>query len=537
MKLPDSARTRTLATLLSCLLSAAGVVAQDPTAALDSGAVRGVAAGDVEIFRGIPFAAPPVGGLRWRAPQPVEKWQGVRLAEEFGPACPQAARADRPGMLGEISEDCLTLNVWAPVRGDDAEALPVMVWIHGGAYVVGSGSWPFYDGTELAQRGTVVVTINYRLGRLGWFGHPALTAEAAADHPQEPLGNYGLMDQIAALGWVQRNIAAFGGDPANVTIFGESAGGASVLMLLTADASEGLFHKAISQSGGGHGPLRHLNRRRPGVGPRLAESAESQGAQFASEHGVDGVDATTAAALRALPLEAIVPKQALGVRVAPLIDGRLLVDDPSDRFRAGQRHDVPLLLGSNSFEGSLARTFGVGERMIEQLLGRFADEARKLYDADNDPLWALRVYGDSAFVAPARWLARQRQGIDSPVYLYWFSYVGAARRGQAPGANHGADVPYVFSAFGSVPGVQDEDRRMASAVSDYWASFARSGVPSSDGNPEWPAYDAATDQLLELGTEIRVRPGWMTQRLDLFDRRFEALTRFWDRAPAGAGRP
>ncbi len=512
--------------LVAALLAGSLQAADGNNVAIASGKPRGVQEGEPTVFRGVPFAAPPVGELRWRAPQPPTPWSEVRAADSFGPACPQAPRADRPGVLGEVSEDCLTLNLWVP-PSDPESPLPVMVWIHGGAFVVGSSSWPWYDGSELARRGVLVVTVNYRLGRLGFFAHPALSELHGGS---EPLGNYGLMDQIAALEWVQQNIAAFGGDPDNVTVFGESAGGASVLHLLTIDASRGLFHKAISQSGGGHGPSRHISRARPGTGLRTAESAEALGARFATQQGIEATasSATTAAALRALPLEIMVPNQALGVRVSPLIDGKLVVDDVSRRLSNGERHDVPLLIGANSFEGSLARVLGVGEGMIERLLGRWATEARELYDADSDPIWPLRVYGDSAFVAPARWIARQSQGITTPTFLYHFSYVATATRDSAPGAAHGADVPFVFSTLDRLPGASDEDRRMASAMSDYWASFAKSGIPSSAGHPEWPAYKGEEDALLEFGTEIRVRAGLLSDRLDLFDRRFLGLEERWD---------
>jgi len=499
---------------------AAGGVARagdSTTVSTESGPLVGSLEDGVRVFRGIPYAAPPVGELRWRAPQPPPTWEQALEAREFGPACPQRGREDRPGVLGRTDEDCLTLNVWAP---EGAAGAPVMVWIHGGAFVVGSGSWPFYDGTAFARRGVVLVTLNYRIGRLGFFAHPALTAES----PDGPLGNYGILDQIAALEWVKRNIRAFGGDPGLVTVFGESAGAASVNILMVSPLAAGLFQRAIAESGGGMQVTRRLSEGRPGP---LGESVEAEGLAFARSQGIEeATGAETLTRLRSLPVESLLGEGALGVRVQPFVDGRVLPDDVAVLFAAGKQHDVSFLLGSNSYEGSLADTFGRSPRFIFGILGPDLETARRIYgeEAADEKRFAGLLFGDASFVEPARYLAAQMEHVSSPAWLYHFSWVTTGRRGEAPGAIHGSEVPYVFATLDSSrlisSLVSDDDRRMAELVQAYWVAFARSGNPNGDDRPEWPAYEAKSDLLLELGEEVAVRAHFLQQRLDLHEERY-----------------
>jgi para-nitrobenzyl esterase len=499
---------------IAVIASAADV---SPPVTIDTGALTGVMVGDILVYRGIPYAAPPVGELRWRPPQPPAQWQGVRAFDEFGPACPQHARADRPGVLKKIDEDCLSLNIWAPAR-PSGQKRPVMVWIHGGAFVQGSGSWPFYDGAELAGQGVVVVTINYRVGRLGFFAHPALTAE----DPHGPLGNYGLMDQIAALEWVQRNIAAFGGDPDTVTIFGESAGGASVNYLMISPLSKGLFHRAIAQSGGGHQVTVHIRKGLPGRGQPL----EARGSSFAKEQGITGANALTE--LRALPMEKVLGepgRRAIGF--GPVIDGVVVPADIGVLFGRGEQHDVPFMVGANDYEGSLTAAFAITPEMIKASAGEEAEALWAAYAGDgidDEKILANKIWGDASFVAGARYLAGKMSTVSSPAYLYHFTYLTSGRRGQIPGAPHGGDVPYVFGNVEKLTMfrgmVKTEDVAMGKLVSGYWVQFAKTGNPNGGGRPHWPVYETASDALLELGEEVAVRTGFAKEKMDIFDARY-----------------
>ena len=330
--------------IAGAMAGAAARSAEPPRAHVEGGEVVGVESRSAKIFRAIPYAAPPIGPLRWRPPAPAPPWSGARAATAPGAACPQKVSPGVPnlgGYIGPVSEDCLTLDVTAP---KEARRAPVMVWVYGGGNVAGATNLPSCDAAGFARDRVVLVAMNYRLGPLGFFAHPALTAEAAKS---QPLVSYGLMDQIAALKWVKRNIAAFGGDPANVTLFGESAGGEDVLQLMATPTARGLFNKAIVQSGGGWNPLPDL------------KTAEAAGVELASKVGLPGA-AATAAQLRALPAEALV---AAGGRAGPVVDGRLIRESATVAFVRGDEAAVPLIIGSNSNEASLMRAFGLDPKI------------------------------------------------------------------------------------------------------------------------------------------------------------------------------
>lgn len=479
-----------------------------------SGELAGTREDGVVSFRNIPFAAPPVGDLRWQPPAAPAAWEGVRDASEFGPSCPQPARPDRPQSpaLANQSEDCLSLNVWAP---ENAENAPVMVWIHGGAHRLGSGTLPYYDGTALAEKGVVLVTLNYRLGLLGYFAHPALTTEA---EPGEPLGNYGLMDQIAALEWVQENISAFGGDPGNVTVFGESAGGASTIYLLTVPAAHGLFQKAIVESGGGFQQ------------PDTLAQQEEKGLAAAASAGL-GADAS-AADLRALTPDQVLdmagPLQGLGF--GSFIDGTLVTEPPAQAFASGREADVPLIIGANSNEASVMRTLGVNNRVVAAAAGGRLDELKAAYNADaiGEEEFVRQLMGDFSFVAPARWVAGETAD-GAPSYLYHFDYVMERRRNRAPGASHGSEIPYIFKTLGEVPligrFVTGEDEEMSEIMATCWVSFARTGAPDCGDGLDWPAY-GASDTLMLFDTSPGAETGYRGAQMEIVTELLEARSGF-----------
>ncbi|MEY4555969.1 MAG: hypothetical protein RL093_1088 [Pseudomonadota bacterium] len=480
-----------------------------PRATVEQGRLVGRKADGVASFKAIPYAAPPVGPLRWRAPQRPAAWSGDREAGQVGAICIQPPSNGDPG-VGPLpmSEDCLTLNVWTPVaRGDGP--LPVMVWIHGGGLNNGSGTAALYDGTNLAKRGVVVVTINYRLGRLGFFDHPALAAERA---PGEAAANYGLMDQIAALEWVRDNAAAFGGDASNVTVFGESAGAVAVTQLMVAPSARGLFHRAVVQSGMGRQRSAELALDRPG-----RPSAQSLGQAWARGVGLSGEP--TAEDLRAVPAERLLNPMPAFYSDNLIVDGVVLTEDVVEAFAAGRQSPVPLILGANSAEFWRIRPADAGA------YGR-TDDA--MTEAEHDALLAAyggsegydqHVVSDLVFNEPARHLARLHEASGHPTYLYRFDVVPDSNPEPNGGATHASERPYVFDNLHTVGRPMGErDARAATAMADYWTTFAADGNPNGQGRPPWPEFGAERDRLLDFTNDGPVaRPIPFAERLDLIE--------------------
>jgi para-nitrobenzyl esterase len=517
-----------------------------PTVKIKSGIVKGVTEGEVSVFKGIPYAAPPVGEYRWRPPQPVKPWDGVRDATEFGPNCAQGGWGAAPGTIAEgSSEDCLYLNLWTPAGAKPKSKLPVMVWIHGGAFVGGSGSSPGNSGVQFAKQGVILVTINYRLGRLGHFAFPALSEE----HPEEPKGSYAFMDQIAALEWVQENIGAFGGDPNNVTIFGQSAGGVSVHSLLTIPAAKDLFHKAISESGGGRdGVLTGRPINKENADPLYTVSAETIGINFARKHGIEGTDAAALAKLRALSVEEIVdggqetdgeggPRTYSG----PILDGKLVTETAESAYNAGRQARVPLIIGNTSAEigGGFVNSSSSKEELFS-LFGELKVEAKSAYDPDGDKEFAeviTKFNTDWAWGEPARMTARAFVAEDNPAYMYLFSYVPEAMQERMRfGAGHGAEIPYVFNTLSSRRGATEptpEDEKLAQIMNTYWANFAKTGNPNGEGLPKWPIYNTQKEEILEIESDGNPvgKPDPRKSRLDVIEKAFK----FRDRVQTRGG--
>ncbi|HEX3366839.1 carboxylesterase/lipase family protein [Phenylobacterium sp.] len=492
-----SLRAALTGVVLSLGVPGAAFAQERPVVMTASGPVKGVSEGGEVMFKGMPFAAPPVGPLRWKPPAPPAAWTSPRDASDFSGICVQPSRPDgvlAAGAGRPQSEDCLYLNVFAPTA---AKAAPVMVWIHGGAHRFGSGIGPVYDGAAFARDGVVLVTLNYRLGALGYFAHPGLTRAAK---PGEPLANYGAMDQMAALAWVRKNIAAFGGDPKNVTVFGESAGGQSILALLATPAAKGLFDKAVVESGGGWNPAVSLAQEEARGVARMQRAANL------------GPEAT-ADQLRAVPADKLLDSVGGAAGVGPVEDGRLMKETAAQAFADGHAIDVPLIIGSNSFEASLMRNFPVD---VKVALGRMTPAQKAAYgDLGSDQNLAEALYTDTVMAGPARWIAG-KASTGAPSFLYHFSYVAAAQRGKVPGASHGSEIVYVFETGGKVAAraITPQDQAVSSLMHSCWVGFAKTGKPACNSGPAWPAYDPASDHLMEFGVDSGVRTNFRKVQLD-----------------------
>jgi para-nitrobenzyl esterase len=432
-----------------------------PTVKLHQGEISGLANDGTVVYRGIPFAAPPVGNLRWRSPQPAASWTGVRDGSKAGNSCAQAM-------------DCLYLNVHAPAGTKPGAKLPVMFWIHGGSFTGGSGAQ--FDGSSFARKGVVVVTINYRLGREGFFAHPAISAENKEDK-----GNYGIQDQIAALKWVKANIATFGGDPAKVTAFGESAGAISIYDLMISPEAKGLFSKAMSESG--------FSR----YDSQTLAEAETSGQALAEKVGVKGTGPDALKALRALPFDGLPKSSGLydHARPRPIIDGKTLPWSIPDAFAQGKEVKVPFLLGGNSNEASLLPT--------KNAQARIDAAATKPVPYTGAPMKiANSMVTASQILEPSRNAARlhTKNAPGEPIYFYYFSYVTPAQRATSPGAPHAGELNYVFNSLraNSAP----EDHTIAESMNAYWAAFAKYGNPGAAGGPAWPQWKPDSESYMEF---------------------------------------
>ena len=459
------------------------------------GAVQGTVEGDVHVFRGIPYALPPVGERRWRAPEPMPKWDGVRAATAFGPACVQPAPKLSNIYAGNpvpMSEDCLSLNIWAPAHAKNA---PVFFWIYGGALWGGANRDPMYDGKRMAERGVVVVAINYRLGVLGWLAHPELSAE----NKDGLSGNYGLLDQIRALHWVRDNIASFGGDPANVTIAGESAGGLSVMYLMTSPPARGLFAKAIAQS------AYMISTPELKTAKYGAPSSEQAGVALGA-----AVQAPTLAALRAMDAEKLtMAASAAGFGPWGAIDGRILPDQIVTVFDHGQQAPVPLLAGFNQGEirsltvlaPPVPSSAADYERIIRERYGDLADAFLRLYPSSNMKESILATTRDSLYGWTAQRLAKKQTALRQPAYLYMFDHGYPAADTAGLHAFHASELPFTFGNFDGTPPLwpkvpdSAQERAFSDAMTDYWTSFARTGHPVAAHHPDWPAYGQAGNYM------------------------------------------
>lgn len=461
----------------------------NPTVDAPAGELEGLTEGTLHVFKGIPYALPPVGPARWRPPSPMPRWEGVREATEFGPASiqpkPRAGSIYFAGDPPPMSEDCLTLNIWAPA---DAHNAPVFFWIHGGSLTWGASSESYYDGAQLAARGIIVVTINYRLGVLGWLAHPELSAES----PLGISGNYGLLDQIEALRWVKRNIGTFGGDSSNVTIAGESAGALSVMYLMAAPAARGLFSKAIAESA--------YMISTPELKQRIygSPSAEESGAQLGAALHVPNV-----VTLRTMDARALT-EGALAAGCAPwgTIDGHVLPRQLVDVFDRGEQAPVPILAGFNSGEIRSLRFLAPSppadaveyEKVIRDRYGDLADEFLRLYPSSNMPESILATTRDSLYGWTAERLVRKQTTLGLPSYLYFFDHGYAAAAAAGLHAFHASELLYVFGTLDRTPPLwpkppaAPEERRLSDAMIGYWTSFARMGRPQTANEPDWPAF-------------------------------------------------
>ena len=500
--------------LLSFVAALIAPLAFSAPLALDTGAVEGVVADDdagIQVFRGIPYAAPPVGAARWQPPTPPAAWEGVRAATEFSSVCPQGSGLAQ--LTGEpmptLSEDCLYLNVWTAAAGRDAKQ-PVMVWIHGGGLSLGWSHQRLYDGVNLAKRGVVLVSINYRLGALGFLAHPLLSAGSEIGVS----GNYGLLDQIAALQWVQRNIAAFGGDPGNVTIFGESAGGTSVQALLASPHSKGLFHRAIVQSAWLTDTNYAALKEASPVGP----SAEERGSAWVT---AQFPEADSLADLRAVDMNAMNTAQQAGFGVHVTIDGDFMPDHVLTTFAQGRQMDVPVMAGTNTDEGTMFvgalpfNTVADYEAGMQAAFGDHGASILALYPATDGPsLFQAKnqLITDTWFVQGTRNMLAGMANVPSPAWQYHFSRRSIAN--PMMGAAHAAEIAYAFNNL-TAPAADDEtDQALADAMIQYWVRFAATGDPNVEGLPAWPAYDAESDRHLELGDEIKAGSGLRKEAVD-----------------------
>jgi len=513
-------RTAFLVAMLLMVHIKPGIAQQPSPVKTDGGLVQGISEYGLTVYKGIPFAAPPVGDLRWRAPQPPAKWDGVLQAIKFAPGPVQGGNPP-----SGKSEDCLYLNVWTPAKSVN-DKIPVLVWIYGGGFGAGSTSEKNYSGENLAKKGVVLVSIAYRVGQLGFLAHPELSRES----PNNVSGNYGLLDMIAGLQWVQKNIAAFGGDPNKVTIFGESAGGIAVSMLCASPLAKGLFHGAISQSGGNFGPPRPTTF--PGENQKRLADAERAGKAY-----MDSARVSSIAELRKIDADKLPSGRGLGMSW-PIIDGWVIPDDQYKLYSAGRFNDTPILVGYNSDEGASFSPPRTPEAYIEGVklrYGPFAESLIKAYPAGTTtvPKTARDLARDAAFGWHTWiWARLQTKMGKSKAFYYYFDQhpdypEGSPRAGY--GSPHGQDVAYVFQHLNaSNPQVTKTDLDISEAMATYWTNFAKNGDPSGKGVPLWPAFSDANPVVMYFNQTPHTGPVPSAESLKILDAYFA-----WRRTPEG----
>lgn len=507
--------------IISAILITAVVDAQVRSQVkVEQGLLQGILESGMTVYKGVPFATPPVGDLRWRAPQPAAKWEGVKQANEFAPAPMQGGNPP-----SGKSEDCLYLNIWTPATSP-ADRIPVLVWIYGGGFSFGSTAEPVYTGEKLAKKGVVLVSIAYRVGQLGFLAHPELSAES----PDHVSGNYGLLDMIAGLQWIQKNISAFGGDPNKVTIFGESAGGIAVSMLCASPLAKGLFHGAISQSGGSFGPPRPTTF--PGENLKRLKDAEDAGLEYTKKAGVSSL-----AELRKMDADKLPSGWGMG-SAWPIIDGYVIPDDQYKLYEAGKYNDTPILVGYNSDEGlSFTRTKDPEEFIagVKQRYGKFSDDLLKAYPVGENtvPKTARDLARDAAFGWHTwSWARLQAMTGKSKVYFYYFDqhpdYPEDSPQADH-GSPHGQDVAYVFQHLDpSSPNTSSSDLAISDAMSTYWTNFAKHGDPNGKGVPAWPTFSDANPVVMHFAQTPKTGPVPSAGSLEVLDAYFR-----WRRSPEG----
>jgi len=487
---------------------------------VDGGLLQGIAEEGLMVYKGIPFAAPPVGELRWKAPQPLVKWDGVRVAEKFGPAPMQGGNPP-----SGKSEDCLYLNVWTPAKSP-MDKVPVLVWIYGGGFAFGATSEPVYSGEALARKGVVLVSVAYRVGQLGFLAHPELSAES----PNKVSGNYGLSDMIAGLKWIQKNISKFGGDPNKVTIFGESAGGIAVSMLCASPLAKGLFHGAISQSGGSFGPTRPTTF--PGENMKPLKDAEREGNDYAKKAG-----ALSIAELRKINADKLPGGWGMG-SAWPIVDGWVIPDDQYKLYEAGKYNDTPILVGYNSDEGASFSREKKPEEFIAAVklrYGKFAEDLLQVYPVDENtvPKTARDLSRDAAFGWHTwSWARLQNKTGKSKVYYYYFDQhpdhpKDSPRFGY--GSPHGQEVAFVFQHVNtSSQDASSTDQQISEAMGTYWTNFAKYSDPNGNGVPAWPAFTDARPEVMYFSQTPHIGPVPSTKSVEVLDAYFK-----WRRTPEG----
>ncbi|NLD38584.1 MAG: carboxylesterase family protein [Desulfatiglans sp.] len=483
------------------------------------GTIEGIEEDGILTYKGIPFAAPPIGDLRWKAPAPVRPWSGIKKTDVFCDACMQTANA--MGNTSPVSEDCLYINVWTPAKKTD-EKLPVIYWVHGGGYSGGSTSTPMYDGMGFARKGVVMVSVAYRLGPFGFLAHPELSIESGNGS-----GSYGMLDMVEGLKWVKDNIANFGGDPGNVTIFGHSAGGAAISLLAATPLTKGLFHRAICMSGGSFTPLMTENQAGIGLGLPALKLAESNGEQFLKELGA--ADIKAARALSADDIQNKLSGGMGGMRFRPVADGYVISNDLYSLYMAGNFNDTPVLLGHTSnemgsFGGNQELTKADFEKQIKEQYGPQAELILSAYPhaTDAEATRASRdIRNDSSFSWNTwAWSRLQTQKGKNSAYQYYFDYNPGP---PDTGSGHGSDVPYAFQTLGGVETTPEDDLELSDMISSYWANFAKTGNPNGQGLPEWPAFTETDQKVMVFDATPGARHVPNMERLKVIDTYFSGL--------------